>query len=110
MSLKTIRPIVPAFRQPILRSLATAARPALPDFEDEAGLPELQIPSPGVYPKTGSNVLEIKSNLSYHTLAHTMAIVRAVEAKCGRVVDISQSRVSSSYKADTADPNYKQAY
>jgi type IV secretory pathway ATPase VirB11/archaellum biosynthesis ATPase len=104
MSLKTIRPIVPVLRQTTLRSLATAARPALPDFEDEAGLPEIQIPSPGVYPKTGSNVLEIKSNLSYHTLAHTMAIVRAVEAKCGRVVDISQSRVGSSYNSDIANP------
>ncbi|KAH8081414.1 hypothetical protein HD553DRAFT_351531 [Filobasidium floriforme] len=99
MSLKTIRPIVSALRQTTLRSLATAARPALPDFEDEAGLPELQIPSPGVYPKTGSNVLEIKSNLSYHTLAHTMAIVRAVEAKCGRVVNISQSRFADNQRA-----------
>ena len=95
MSLKSLRPTSSSLRRHGLRSLATAARPALlPDLEDEPGLPELQIPSPGVYPRTGSNVLEIKSNLSYHTLAHTLAIVRAVESKCGRVVDISQPRVS----------------
>lgn len=93
MSLNSLRPVTGPLRRTAVRQLATT-RPSLPDFNDEPGLPELQIPSLGVYPPTGTNVLEIKSNLSYHTLAHTMAIVRAVESKCGRVVDISQPRVS----------------
>jgi hypothetical protein len=93
VSTKSLKPLAPVLRQSA-RSLATASRPARPNFDDEPGLPELQIPSPNVYPKTGSNVLEVRSNLPYHTLAHTLAIVRAVEVKCGRVIDIVQPRVS----------------
>jgi type IV secretory pathway ATPase VirB11/archaellum biosynthesis ATPase len=89
---KSLRPLAPSIRYNI-RSLATA-RPVIPDFDDEPGLPELEIPSPNVYPNNGSNVLEVKSNLPYHTLAHTLAIARAVEAKCGRVINIDQYRVS----------------
>ena len=92
LSVKSLKPLAPALRHST-RSLATA-RPTIPEFDDEPGLPELEIPSPNVYPNNGSNILEVKSNLPYHTLAHTMAIVRAVEAKCGKVINVNQYRVS----------------
>ena len=92
ISARSLRPLAPVIRHGT-RSLATA-RPLIPEFDDEPGLPELEIPSPNVYPKNGSNILEVKSNLPYHTLAHTLAIVRAVEAKCGRVINVNQYRVS----------------
>jgi hypothetical protein len=95
---RSLQSSIVSSRQHLARSLSTAptptSSPSSSAYDDLDSTPEIQIPSPSVYPTKGTNVLEIQTNLSHLTLAHTLAVCKAVERKCGRVVDIQQHRAS----------------
>lgn len=60
-------------------------------------IPPLEIPADGLVPAQGSNQLLIRiggENSPSLTVAHSLTIVKAVEAKCGPVVSVHHRRVS----------------
>ncbi|KAJ9113816.1 hypothetical protein QFC19_000009 [Naganishia cerealis] len=62
-------------------------------------IPPLEIPASGLVPLEGSVELRVKcvdsNGNPVSTVAHSLAIAKAVEAKCGPIVSISHRRVSS---------------
>lgn len=59
-------------------------------------IPPLEIPAEGLVPSQGSNMLMVRCGESpiSLTVAHSLTIVKAIEAKCGPVVSVHHRRVS----------------
>lgn len=65
---------------------------ATPTF-DQAPTPYIAIPAAGLSPKQGTNRLRIFCHEGVASVAHTLAIVKAVEEKVGKVIDVHQRKV-----------------